>query len=337
MKTLPIEDAFLEICQERDEYLEYYYTYIATKIILQKHYYQYIKDRNPWYTDHGINHINRILRRLFDLLRPHLLTDNDTITPMARKLISSDKTSKKLNAYELYLLLTTVLWHDIGNLYGRTDHEKNINKYFKKAKDFLHDRSSCEWIEKIANAHSGTNAIEGNIDIISKNEGDFTFYPKFLAALLRLADELDEDKERIGAKVYDEVPKENQIYWFFCKCNDSIKVETGDFPEQTKVVIEGRMDKSELFKKYQKQNKTGDYEEVCGIDEYISRIEKINNERKYCKEFLIPHYFKCPTAIELKLRIYNDQEFIKTIHFIFDDSKSGEDFFKANKDKFSEE
>lgn len=333
MQTLPIEDAFLNICKERDEYLEYYYTYIATKIILQKHYYSYIKDRNPWYTDHGINHINRILRRLFDLLRPHLLTDDDAISSQARKLINTDKMSKKLNAYELYLLLTSVLWHDIGNLYGRSAHEKNINKYFKIAKDFLHDNSSCEWIEKIAKAHSGTKAIESNIDIVTKNEGEFTFYPRFLAALLRFADELDEDKERIGAKIYSEVPEENQIYWFFCKCNNSIKIETNYLPGQTKIAIESSIDKGELFKKYKKKNKSGVCEEIFGIDEYINRIDKINTERQYCRIYSEPRYFKMPSTIELRLRIYDASNYLEEIKFEFNDRDGVTEFFTGNNQK----
>jgi hypothetical protein len=324
-----IEESFKRLSQERDEYFEYYHIYFATKYILCRHYYPYVRDILPYYTDHSIGHINRILRKLYFLLRPQLLTDNES-GAFGRSYISLDKTSKKLNIYEMYLLMCSALWHDIGNLYGRNNHEKNIAKVFNNAKPFLYDFTSSEWIEKISMAHSGKNAIDDYIDRETKNEGDFTFYPKFLAALLRLADELDEDKERVGATLYNMIPEEKKAYWFFCKCNDSIKIEKDDL-DRHKIVIEGRMDKKDIKTKLKKEIALNEICEVVGIEEYIRRIDKMNKERQYCSCYLKPRYFKPVEYIQLRLRIYKSIGLNKEIEFIFDDANGYDDFFKKTK------
>jgi hypothetical protein len=254
------------------------------------------------------------------------LTDQDKGS-FNRDYISQDKTSKKLNAYELYLLMCSVLWHDVGNLYGRLDHQKKISKVFDKTKEFLYDTTSSEWIIKICKAHSGKLAIERNIEVETKNELDFTFYPRFLAALLRLCDEMDEDKKRIGERIYDEIPEEKKAHWFFCKCNDSIKIEKTEF-EKHQIVIEAKMDKKEIFATLKKETNAG-VVEVIGIDEYSRRIDKINEERKYCMTFLKPHYFKAVDSVVLRLRIYEGEEYLLDIPYTFDNLK-GYDGFMAN-------
>lgn len=330
MDILPIEDAFLKICSEKSEYLEFYHIYFATKFILQKHYYPYIKDANPYYTDHGIGHINRISDRLFDLLKDHLLIQEET-TPYPNANARGSKGSKLLNAYELYLLMCSVLWHDIGNLYGRTKHEEKIHKLFDKAKNFLHDENSSEWIGKIAEAHSGVKAID-KIGFESKHDRGLPYYPRFLAALLRFSDELDEDKERIGERVYENLPKEQEAYWFFCKCNDSIHIEEeGEFRIQ-KIVVESKISKADLFRKLKKE-KDGTIEEVIGIEEYCRRINKINEERKYCSLYLNKaHYFKLPEKVEILLCIYDlDQKTcLEKIDFVYDNTNGYDEFFREN-------
>jgi len=333
METLPLENAFSQICNEKAEYKEFYHIYFATKSILQKHYYPFIKDANPYYTDHGIGHINRILNRLYSLLKDHLLIKEETTPYPSASIMRDDRASKMLNVYELYLLMCSVLWHDIGNLYKRSHHEKNINRYFEKAKNFLHDENSSEWIEKIAEAHSGSNTIETIIDVESKYEKGIPYYPRFLAALLRFSDELDEDKERIGEKLYKELPLGKKAYWFFCKCNDSIHLEEeGDF-KIIKVVFESKMLKHELFQKLGKESSTGSVEEVVGIEEYSRRINKINDERKYCSLYLNKfHYFKVPVKIELRLSIYDvdNKTCLDHITFVYDDTNGYNEFFKIN-------
>lgn len=321
MIALPLETALHMACEEREEYYEYYAVYMAMKTILQNRYYPYIRDVNPFYTDHGINHVNRILTLLNDLLQPHLINERETV-PQSRRTVSADLLSKKLNVYELYLLLCSVIWHDIGNLYGRKDHNKKIFRLFNKAKNFLHDKKSSEWIKNICEAHSGKDAVD-KIDSERMYEKQFKFYPRFLAALLRFCDELDEGKERIGEQVYAQVPKQQRVYWFFCKCNDSIHVERNT--DSVKIVVFGSMDKAVLYERFIKEDK-----KVIAISEYIARINKINKERIYCNKFYQPHYFKHIEKIELHFRIYDKEKLLKEILFDFNDHNGEDEFFKTN-------
>ena len=326
MKLNLLEHSFKDICREDSTYMEYFYTYMATKYILKKYYYQYIRDVNPFFTDHGEGHIERIFERLYSLLKPHLI-DEETITPQARQRINSDKMSDKINAYDLYLLMCAVLWHDVGNLYGREDHEKKIFKLFSKARGFLHDENSANMIEKIGKAHSGNNAIDLNIDKEDYNIEVFTYHPKFLASLLRIADELDEDRRRISERI-DEIPEESKVYWLFCKCNDSIKVEQDIHDDRkSKIVIEGKMSQSDLFRKYMKGSL-----EVTEIYEYIYRVDKIRKELMDCNRYMKPYRFRPPDVIELRLRIVNGDENIKSIDEIFGPNFGYDTFFKRHKD-----
>jgi len=326
-----IEDSFNAICKENPDYFEFFYIYMATKSILKKYYYPFIKDVNPFYTDHGFNHIERIFERLFDLLKPHLLTDDQVISPQGRKRINSDKLSEKLNAYDLYLLMSSVLWHDVGNLYGRKEHEKNIYKLFDRAKNFLHDRNSADWIEKIGKAHSGAAAIDANIERGQLNEGIFTYHPRFLAALLRFADELDEDKRRISERI-DDIPDGSKAYWFFCRCNDSIKVEPEDEdPKKSKIVIEGRIERKDLFDKFGKETSDGKIEEVIGIEEYVKRVQKINNAMSYCSIYLKPYRFRTPDQIELRMRVCEGADCLNDINVTFNSSFGYDEFFSKYK------
>ncbi len=333
MEQLNIEKAFRELCSERSEYLEYYHIYFATKFILTKDYYPFIKDKLPYYTDHGENHIKRVLEILCQLLKGHL-PGEDVVRPQVLPSLSGDLTSPKLNVLEMYLLLCSVLWHDIGNLYGRIDHEKNISNYFNKAKDFLFDRFSSEWIVKIGMSHSSPNTIEGTIDIETRNERRHPFFPRFTAALLRLADELDETKERIGQRVMGDIPEENQVFWFFCNCNDSIDIKPQANGAGSKIVIESKINISDIHKEFVKINKDGTETKVFGMQEYLQRISKINKERLYCSSFLRPHYFRPPAEVISNVRVYDNEEFLEQVEIRLTDRDCGVDVYETHKNKF---
>lgn len=324
MKLNSIEISFKEICKEDANYMEYFYIYMATKSILKRYYYPYIRDVNPFFTDHGEGHIERIFERLYPLLRPHLLTDDEPISPQSRKDINSDKMSEKINAYDLYLLMCSVLWHDTGNLYGRQGHESKIHKLFSNAKGFLYDEPSAGWIEKIGRAHSGENAIEQHIEREVLNMEGFTYHPKFLASLLRIADELDEDRRRTSNRI-ENLPENSKVYWFFCNCTDSIKVEPDSREEKkSKIVIEGRINKSDLFSKYMK-----DFE-VTAIYEYIYRVDKINKELFFCGNYMKPFRFRPPDQLELRLSIVDGGKTIKLLEEIFNKTFGYNEFFQKH-------
>lgn len=204
---IKIEEIYQEMCKRNDAL--YFYSYCLVKSRLEKNYFPYIRDVQPFKTDHGIGHVDRILEKLSHFLQPHLPlpgNPNDLI----------------IDLENLNLLMHSVLWHDLGNLYGRLDHPQKITNIFDEVKSFLYDPPHHKWILKIAQAHSGAESIEKQIEDTSATVYDSVIYPQFLSALLRISDEIDEDQRRAEGRIISIVPKENKAYWQFCQCTESI-------------------------------------------------------------------------------------------------------------------
>ena len=71
--------------------------------------------------------------------------------------------------------------------------------------------------------------------------------------------------------------------------------------------------------------------EETGIEEYISRVNKINEERIYCNKFLQQYsalYFRKIEHISLDIKICDESDnTLDRIPFTFRDDTKGEDFF----------
>ena len=98
----------------------YFHTYALVKARLEKSYFPYLRDVQPFKTDHGLGHVTRISEKVSYFLKPHLSQSPN----LAARIIDIEN---------LNLLMHAALWHDLGNLYGRKDHPQNINKIFNGA------------------------------------------------------------------------------------------------------------------------------------------------------------------------------------------------------------
>ncbi len=311
-----LEDKFKWMCITGEK--PYYETYLAVKWRLEKSYFPFIRDFQPFYTDHGITHVNRVLEKIYGFLYPHL-----PVGGAGRDLIFDKE--------NLYILMNAVLWHDVGNIYGRNGHQNNINNIFSEIKSFLYDDLHRELIIKIAQGHCGIGSIERNIYESSVMIGENTIYPRFLSALLRISDELDEDCHRVEERIYPRIPLENKRYWKFCLFNKTVypKYIIDSFGNTSlKIQINSKMKREELGEMFQK-NGVG----VMAIKEYISRINKLNDERIYCNQYLHAEsvfYFRKIDAIEIKLTICDrDDRLLDEVSYEFDDD-CNEDNFYAN-------
>lgn len=97
-----------------------------------------------------------------------------------------------------------------------------------------------------------------------------------LAAILRFADELADDKTRIEKSLFDieSIPKENQIYHLYSKCLQPPVLE-GDT-----IKLEYYLDYEYVINQYYKGDK-----KVYLYDEILERISKCLCELEYCKRF----------------------------------------------------
>lgn len=93
--------------------------------------------REPmWLTDHGPEHIATVIRRAGDLVM---------------------QPESVLSPYECYILLLACHSHDMGNIFGREDHEKKVHEIVFGLDDSLigEDTTEKRVICDIAMAHGG--------------------------------------------------------------------------------------------------------------------------------------------------------------------------------------
>ncbi len=310
-----IEEIYQEMCNRSNPL--YFSTYSLVKSRLEKSYFPYLRDVQPFKTDHGIGHVDRILEKFSHFLNPHLP-------------VSGNPRERIIDLENLNLLMHAVLWHDLGNLFGRIDHPQNIKKVFNGVKSFLYEPPHQEWILKVAEGHSGAESIERKIEDTPITIYDYTIYPRFLSALLRISDEIDEDQRRVESRVFSNAPRECEAYWKFCLFTESIipvyrmdSLGNVDLDIQIRCKMGGKDIKGEW-------GKNGSM--VTAINEYISRVNKINEERIYCNKFLQQYsalYFRKIEKIRTEITIISDEnEIADRISFDFTDDRKKDDFFE---------
>ncbi len=137
----------------------------------------------PDHTDHGPEHLARVLNNIGELLE-----------------IDSDQ--QILSSIELYSLILGSAFHDTGNIYGRRDHQRHVADIYDFCRSTTgNDHQEKLIVIKIAEAHCGTtmNGSADTLKAIGSNPVPLFDRPvrlQWIAAILRFADELAEGKER---------------------------------------------------------------------------------------------------------------------------------------------
>lgn len=241
------------------------------------HLYSNIAKVEPALTDHGEEHIKNVLQNAYSLIKD----DN-------------------LNGVELYVLCMAILIHDIGNLDGRTNHEKKLRLYFNKKNFNTIENDHIKLISLIASKHGGKDCDAiggGNLPIVSTLDR-IEIRSQKIAAIVRFADELAEGKQRSSTVLLEtqRLPADSEIYHEYaqilkppCILKDTIVLE---------FVIDLNQIKTPL--------------EILLI-EIFNRIKKLNNERIYCS-----HYCKSIqnlTKVTVSLKFYDDDNDFDEIQF----------------------
>ena len=221
-----------------------------------------------WLNDHGPDHIQTVIDRASDLL------ENEDI---------------RLNAREVYLLLNSIQLHDIGNFLGRTNHEKVITQVIRKQIPLVaFDDFEKNYVVQVAQVHGGKlhgkngseskNTIKGLIGAESQKLGQYDVDLRFLAAVLRFADELADDNSRADAELLraGKIPKSSEIYHAYSFCIDPVTV---NHDNQT-VEIHMRVPMEFVRRRMGKNDG-----EKWLLDEIYSRAIKMHQERIYCSKF----------------------------------------------------
>jgi hypothetical protein len=166
--------------------------YHDVRIKLKANIYEEIKRFQPGLTDHSSEHIKDVMDRAYCLIG----SNNTVLTPI-----------------DYYVLCLCILFHDVGNIFGRIGHQKKeiIQKIYEHVRNTTNNRQFKKEktiISTIASTHGGTSEknIRNPDDTIS-DLTDFSYdglYDKKInvteiAALLRFSDELAEGVQRTSS------------------------------------------------------------------------------------------------------------------------------------------
>ncbi|MEM6693514.1 MAG: hypothetical protein AAF626_02485 [Pseudomonadota bacterium] len=193
-----------------------------------------------------------------------------------------DQCPVQLSDYEKFILLVAIQIHDIANITGREKHEKRIPEIWKKAiAELAFDAFDKSLAEQIASAHGGKVGNDRNT--IGRLEPDGPWNnehvrPRFLAALLRVSDELAEDPDRSARTLLalGQVPRENEIFHIYAGGLHSIAPEVSSSSVRLKFAFNENLFLRPLGK--------GSGENFL-LDEIYSRAVKTWLECIYCSRF----------------------------------------------------
>ena len=224
-------------------------------------------------TDHGPEHVRNVMENVSELLQGKLSV---------------------YNAVEKYCMLLSILFHDVGNIFNRKNHHKEISQIYDLVfPDISGSNASSEKqiILSLCQAHCGIAQDETN-DTLNFVPPDGWLLGKsiriqHLAAILRFADELAEGEQRTSKFIINhpdlvEALEFSLDYHLYANCS-IINIDRAG----------GRICCTyHIHIADEKQDKSGEagihikISELPSFLEFIyKRIEKLNQERKYSKYY----------------------------------------------------
>lgn len=244
-----------------------------------------IKRAQPNMSDHGPKHIKNVLQNIQELLGSSLGEWDRT-----KKTLSGGE----LNGMELYILGLSALFHDVGNVFTRKEHQLKIGPIYDAArppKGTNKEAHEKVTILNICKAHCG-DGFDGSkntlafVDEHAKLE-HFAIRPNMLAPILRFADELAEGPQRTSHYMVNKhkYPKSSVLFHQYA-LSKSVDIDRA----HNRIRLQYHIN-------LQLPGDTGDsgllsHGPTISIDELAKflkfsyqRIEKVNQERQYAKHY----------------------------------------------------
>lgn len=218
--------------------------------------------------DHGPDHISKVILRASQLIRDSNI---------------------ELSEYETYILLMAIHIHDVGNIMGRQNHEVNSLQIIKKfGINAGQDRIEWDCIFEIAEAHGGSPKDKIS-DLFEEQVLDHDIRKPLLASILKLADELAEDRTRASRFQLENgmIEEYAELYHKYSWCLHSVKIDVN----ARQINLSFDVEEKDLCKQFKKKVKVGEElkkVEVYLIDEIYERTYKTHLERMYCMRFTRP-------------------------------------------------
>lgn len=246
--------------------VDFYGKYEAIRRYLESHVYKQVEvgaalKGDGLLTGHGKEHVD------------------DVIDHMCKLLLHD---YRDLNIYEVFLLLIAALIHDIGNVGGRTAHEKRIATAIEGCEEFESlDDPTKHYVITIAEAHGGRTSVgdKDTLSVLRREDylGGECIRTRALAALLRFADELADNFMRFNADMerLGQIPECNRLYHMYSKCLQPV-VANG-------VTLSFVYSMSDHLAKEEFPKVVNDKERpLYLLDEIFNRLMKAFSEMEYC-------------------------------------------------------
>jgi HD superfamily phosphodiesterase len=285
-ESLTLEKA-LEYRAANDKDAEdFFHRYSNMRKYLSEEYYPWIQARCPYFTDHGENHINSVIQAASMLLADHLKPGDET-----------------LSSLDIFLILCGILWHDVGNVLGRTGHAEQVVKISEEVKRLGFPSPDIHrQVVAISKAHAGKSGLDipKSKDYVTTFIRTYDLRPRALAAIVRFADEISENHTRISKALLEgsEIPVENRIYWEFANCISASVPQ----PSRERVILKIEIQDTTATRRFpcaDYPDRTDKPEGITVIEYVLCRLEKMNNERAYCA----PEFRGYVTIREIEARL----------------------------------
>lgn len=249
--------------------------------------------------DHGPEHINMVIERANSIV--------------------SNFSAHPLSEFEAFILLCAMQIHDIGNILGRTGHERKLNSIFdEKSANIIIDTPERRVIKSIAMAHGGeTENGKDTISLLSARETIFNeiVRTRLLAAILRFADELADDNTRANRPALDLgiLGTNSDIFHKYSRALHTVAIEPDEENKDFKVSLVFELEAPALKERYL----VGNHEKYL-LDEIYDRTKKMELKRRYCMKFMYP-YINIG-RIQVVINIYGAQsQLIRPISYTLED------------------
>ena len=244
---------------------EYVSLYVSARKILLDDVLEDIRGREPSLTDHGPGHIQHVLENVFKLLEGDL----GYFSPI-----------------EHYILGLSVLFHDVGNLHGRQDHNKRIARFYDHVRNTPKFAQEKALVVRISQAHTG-QALNGSRNTLAdvpeiwQLDGE-PVKTREIAAVVRFADELAEGRQRTS-----EYLRRHGLY-------EAGSVPHHDYSAATDITIDRQNERIAITYQFSVSTKAGLEEELSRLTDFLKfaggRLAKMDVERRYAR-------FHCPKPL----------------------------------------
>lgn len=257
-------------------------------------------ENEGYFNDHGVNHIKMVIERVSKLLSRANITTN-----------CLDKNGLYISPYELFILLMSIYLHDAGHLIATRANHAIAAKAFLNKINPNGELTAAEkrYIGDISKAHGGKDDPIGKLSIIDDISHQ-VIHPQFLAALLRLGDELAEDNTRSSNLLLDidSLDQNSIIYHLYSNSLDSININSSE------IKLSFYIGEKYLKEKY--PMKVGSIiVPTYLIDEIYARTFKTFLESLYCSRFF-PEILRINTVkVDISILTDSTDDQIKKISY----------------------